>query len=353
VRRRRALLAGPSLALALARGAPPPAAGAQVPPLSEAPARTPGPDRTVVKTPMRDAVWLVDAGRRHWIADTAAFRGRGLRWEEVEIVSPAALRFLDVGPALHDGALLRDGASGDVYLVGDGRAQRVPDPLSFALYGLEWGRVRPAGGGELGATARGEPLPHAVTGKRLPGIPQTLAPPPSTRARAADDPRLAGALRLIEAYPPTAAWPAFLDRYGVTRRIAPVSGGLASYRANDRTLTVDPAFVASDQRAVATLLVHETLHALYDAGQRSGETGRACIDEEADAFAAQSAFWASQWGPDGRPDATTDLELELNRTLLAAEDDALVGRVISTFGYTLRCYIPEASGGPPPPGPGD
>lgn len=350
MRRRRALLAGPSLGLALAGSAAPPVVRAQAPPL---PGAGTGSERTVVKTPARDAVWLVDAGRRHWIADGAAFRSRGLRWEEVETVSPAALRFLEVGPALHDGALLRDGASGDVYLVGDGRAQRVPDPLSFALYGLEWGRVRPVEGGDLARSERGEPLPHAVTGKRLPEVPPAFAPPPASRARPADEPRLAGALRLIEAYPPTAAWPAFLDRYGVTRRIAPVSGGLASYRSNDRTLTVDPAFVAGDPRAVATLLVHETLHALYDAGMRSGATGRACIDEEADAFAAQSAFWASQWGPAGRPDATTDLEVELNRTLQAAADDALVGRVISTFGYTLRCYIPEAGAGPPFPGPQD
>ena len=351
MRRRRALLAGPSLGLALAGGVRPAVSGAQS--LPRAAPAVAAPERTVVKTPGRDAVWLIDAGRRHWVADADTFRRQGLRWEEVGTVAPAALRFLDVGAALHEGALLRDGASGDVYLVGDGRAQRVPDPLSFALYGLQWGRVRALAGGELSRLQPGESLPHAVTGRRLPDLPQRFAAPPAGRPRTADDPRLTEALRLIAAYPPTAAWPDFLDRYGVSRRVAPVAGGLASYRADDRTLTVDPAFAAGDARAVATLLVHETLHAIYDAAGRSGETGRACIDEEADAFAAQSAFWASQWGSGGRPGAVSDLEQELNRTLLAAEDDALVGRVISSFGYTLRCYVPAASSGPGLPGRGD
>jgi hypothetical protein len=152
----------------------------------------------------------------------------------------------------------------------------------------------------------------------------------------------------VRDYPPTASWPAFLDRFGVSLRVAPVSGGLASYRAADRTLSVDPAFAGVDPRAQGSLLVHETLHAIYDAARKTGVEGRACIDEEVAAFGAQSAFWAHHWGPEGRPDASSDLERDLNRALSAAADDALTGRVIGIFGYTLRCYFPGAGSSPEP-----
>jgi hypothetical protein len=302
----------------------------------------------LVKTPAREQVWLVQEGRRHWIADGATFGARAFRWEDVQPVAPAALRLIPPGPALHDGALLRDAASGDVSLVADGRRRRIVDPLSFTLYGLDWGRVQSLPSTVLERTPPGVPAPHALTGQVFPDLPPEFALPPGQNPRPAPDSRLAAALRLVRDYPPTAAWPAFLERFGVTLRVAPVTGGLASYRAADRTLSVDPPFAEADPRALATLLVHETLHAIYDAAGRTGVSGRACIDEEVAAFGAQAAFWAHHWGPDGRADASSDLERDLNRTLTAAADDALTGRVIGTFGYTLRCYFPGAGGSPEP-----
>jgi hypothetical protein len=144
-------------------------------------------------------------------------------------------------------------------------------------------------------------------------------------------------------YPPTADWPAFLERYGVAVRVVQVPGALAAFRGSDRTLSVDSELAGADPRAVATLLVHETVHAILDATGRSGKRGRACIDEEALAFAAQAAFWAHQFGPSGHPEPTSALEAQLNRTLAAAEDDALTAMVISSFAYTLQCYVPGSS----------
>jgi hypothetical protein len=300
----------------------------------------------LVKAPAREQVWLMQEGRRHWVADGATFAARAFRWEDVQTVAPAALRLIPPGPALHDGALLRDAASGDVSLVADGRRRRIVDPLSFTLYGLDWGRVQSLPSAVLERTPPGSPEPHALTGQVFPDLPPVVAPPPTPRP--APDSRLTEALRLMRDYPPTASWPAFLDRFGVILRVAPVSGGLASYRAADRTLSVDPAFAGVDPRALASLLVHETLHAIYDAAHKTGVEGRACIDEEVAAFGAQSAFWAHHWGPEGRPDASSDLERDLNRALSAAADDALTGRVIGTFGYTLRCYFPGAGSSPEP-----
>ncbi|MGH2351886.1 MAG: hypothetical protein ACRDJN_09780, partial [Chloroflexota bacterium] len=193
-------------------------------------------------------------------------------------------------------------------------------------------------------------------GQLIPDAPAAAAAVPSSRGgrQALDmEARLRDALGLIGAYPPTAGWPAFLARYGVSIRVGTVAGGLASYRADDRTLTVDPRYVDADPRAVAALLVHETLHAIYDATGRTGNDGKACIDEEAQAFAVQSAFWAYHHGLDGSPAATAAtaeveaVEQELNRLLSAALDDALVGTVITTWAYTLRCYFPDLGTGAP------
>ena len=190
-----------------------------------------------------------------------AFAARAFRWEDVQTVAPAALRLIPPGPALHDGALLRDAASGDVSSSPTDARRRIVDPLSFALYGLDWGRVQSLPPAVLERTPPGSPEPHAVTGQVLPDLPPAFAPPPSPpgpprpplppRSATAPphqlplpspDPRLTEALQLVRDYPPTAAWPAFLDRFGVALHVAPVSGGLASYRAADRTLSVDPAF---------------------------------------------------------------------------------------------------------------
>jgi hypothetical protein len=41
------------------------------------------------------------------------------------------------------------------------------------------------------------------------------------------------------------------------------------------------------------------------------------------------------------------VEVELNRTLRLALDDALFGRVLTTWAYTLQCYFPDLSASPP------
>jgi hypothetical protein len=324
----------------------PPAAGAQAVPADDSISGPAGAGEDaglrLVKTILRQEVWLLDGRQRRWIADLATFSARGYRWEQVEIIAPAILNAVPVGPADHTGALLRLVPGGEVYLVADGQARLVPDLLSFEAYGLDWNRVQPVQGPALAGTPRGPALPHAVTGAQLPAAPRDV-PAGSGRGQQVDE-RLRAPLALMAGYPPTADFPAFLTRYGVHLRVAPVEGGLASYRATDRTLTVDPRFAGADPRSVATLLVHETLHAIFDASGRSGKSGRACVDEEAQAFAAQAAFWASHHGRWGMPEATEPLEQELNRVLMAAQDDALAGTVITTWAYTLRCYFPDAGG---------
>jgi hypothetical protein len=304
----------------------------------------------LVKTPARDQVWLLAEGHRQWVADLATFRARGYRWSEVETVAPAVLHALPVRAADHLGPLLSDTASGDVYLVADGQARLVPDLVSFGAVGLDWRRVEPATPAALSRHTRGPPLPHAVAGRPFPELPATTPPgsrtPAAAAAAAGPDPRLRAALDLVAAYPPTAGWPAFLRERGVATRFGTVTGGHASYNAADRTLTVAEAVQDGGPRALAALLVHETVHAIYDARGSTGQSGQACIDEEAHAFAVQSAFWAHQHGLAGAPSPSSVVEQELNSALQWARDDALFGKMLTTWAYTLRCYFPSA--GPSP-----
>jgi hypothetical protein len=334
-------------ALALLAPGAPAAANDDPPPLASAGPR-------LLKTPGRDHVWLVAGGRRQWIADLATFRARGYRWPDVELAAPAVLYAFPLLPADHAGPLLRVPGTGEVYLVADGQTRLVPDLVSFEAYGLDWRKVETVDAATLARYARGAPLPHFVAGPDFPEAPKPVPPAAAAgpgpggqgaaaAAAAPVDGRLRAALNLIEAYPPTAAWPAFLRDYGVALRFGAVPGGQASYRATDRTLTVDDKLADLDPRGLATLLVHETVHAIYDARGSSGKSGRACIDEEAHAFAVQSAFWAHHHGLAGVPAPGSAVERELNQTLQWALDDALPGKVLTTWAYTLRCYFPEAT----------
>jgi hypothetical protein len=301
------------------------------------------PGGRLVKTPARDQVWLLAEGHRQWVADLATFQARGYRWSDVETVAPAVLYALPVGPADHLGPLLSDAASGNVYLVVDGQARLVPDLVSFGAVGLDWRRVQPATPAALARHPRGAPLPHAVAGRPVPELPATTQPGPgASAAPASADSRLRVAMELVAAYPPTAGWPAFLRERGVAIRFGAVTGGHASYNAMDRTLTVAAGLRESDPRALAALLVHEAVHAIYDARGSSGHSGQACIDEEAHAFAVQSAFWAHQHGLAGAPSPSSVVEQELNSALQWALDDALFGKMLTTWAYTLRCYFPSA-----------
>lgn len=323
-------------------------------------ARQYGDASLLVKTPARAQVWQVAGGRRRWIADLATFQARGYRWNDVGLMAPAVLRAIPPGPADHDGALLRDPARGDIYLVVDKQAHRVPDLVTFAAYGLTWDRVASAtvtpatitpatvtptttAAGStspaIGGIPIGDPLPHAVTGGTLIRPPTRLPPPASLAGTAA--PGLRAALELMETYPPTAGWPAFLERFGVTLRFDQAAAGIASYRAAGRTLLVRDEYATLRPATLATLLAHETVHAIRDAAGTSGKSGRNCIDEEVEAFGVQSAFWAHLNGLQGKPAPENTVERELNLILQASLDDALTGAVISTFAYTLQCYFPS------------
>lgn len=340
LRRLPALLLGAAVLLPV-----PPAARAEGPTAAAVP--------RLVRTPGGEEVWLVKDGRRTWIADLESFRARGYRWDDVETVAPTALAIMPVEGAVHQQPLLRDGATAAVYLVTGGLRRWVPDVTTFRAMGLRWERVETATSAALARHAAGPPL--ALAAARRPPSAVTLPPLPaprpplggqSGRSAAAPrrvDPRLERALQLLDQYELTRAWPAWLERATVSLVVGEVSGGLAGYNARTNTITLHSKQAAASPQALAAILAHESVHALYyhrlgDARQRPG---RLCIEEEADSFAWQAAVWAHIFGLGGKPEPADDVEREHNLVLQRAQDGALDGTVITNWTYMMRCYFPD------------
>ncbi len=299
----------------------------------------------LLKTLSRDEVWLVIDGRRHWITDLATFRARGYRWDDVELVAPYILYSLPAGPALSDRQLVRDVATGRIYLVTGTERRHVPDLVSFTWYGLDWSRVGAATPTELARWREGPALPLAVTGWPPPDVtapPLSARPPPRARVREVD-PALLPALALLRAYPPMQDWPDFLERAGVPLVFERLEGRgiLGAYNPETNRLALSSDLRAESPQVLAAILAHETVHAIHHHRTGARTTGRACIREEELAFGWQAALWAHLYGPAGKPEPLTELEREQNRILRLALDDSLDAAFITHFTYKLRCYFPD------------
>ena len=88
-------------------------------------------------------VYLVGAGRRHWVPDptTAAILDIGPQtWTDVR---PEQLTPIPEGPAvpaLREGSLIRE-PSGAIYVIRNGRREWIPSPAAFAAGGYQWNAV--------------------------------------------------------------------------------------------------------------------------------------------------------------------------------------------------------------------
>ena len=88
-------------------------------------------------------VYLVGAGRRHWVPDptTAAILAIGpATWTDVR---PEQLTPIPEGqqiPALREGSLVRE-PSGAIYVIRNARREWIPSPAAFAAGGYQWNAV--------------------------------------------------------------------------------------------------------------------------------------------------------------------------------------------------------------------
>ena len=88
-------------------------------------------------------VYLVGAGRRHWVPDptTAAILGVDPgTWTDVRPEQLAPIPEGSPIPALREGSLIRD-PSGPIYVIRNGRREWIPSPAAFAAGGYQWGAV--------------------------------------------------------------------------------------------------------------------------------------------------------------------------------------------------------------------
>lgn len=88
-------------------------------------------------------VYLVTAGRRHWVPDptTAAILGVDPgTWTDVRPEQLVPILEGPAIPALREGSLIRE-PSGAIYVIRNGRREWIPSPATFAAGGYQWGAV--------------------------------------------------------------------------------------------------------------------------------------------------------------------------------------------------------------------
>jgi hypothetical protein len=114
-------------------------------------------------------------------------------------------------------------------------------------------------------------------------------------------------------------------------------GAWAAFIPSARTITLDPVLETEEAHATATVLAHEAQHTVDQVLNGGARTTVACYSYEISAFRLQAAMWQNFYGPAGKPDPSTDLELELNDILVAARTDA--GRLITGIhkSYADQC----------------
>lgn len=103
-------------------------------------------DNDLVRNPASGAVYLIEGGAKFWIRDPAAFAAAGYSWASVRDLSP---RVLDAVPDTpRDGSLLAQRGDNSVFLIQGGAKFWVPSPYEFDALGLNWNAVQivPSGG---------------------------------------------------------------------------------------------------------------------------------------------------------------------------------------------------------------
>lgn len=128
------------------------------------------------------------------------------------------------------------------------------------------------------------------------------------------DPRVEAALDLLQTSPAAAPLRDVLDSNHVDVRFVPMPPGVyARYSVSRHVIEIDDRWTDIDDITLAAVIAHEATHA-QDAvsGYLASGGGSACIDSEVRAFRTSALFWIAQYGPSGKPDASNELDRQLN-----------------------------------------
>ena len=128
------------------------------------------------------------------------------------------------------------------------------------------------------------------------------------------DGRVNSALALLDSSPATSQLRAVLDTNHVTVHFMPMAPGVyARYSVARHVIEIDDRWMDTDEATLAAVVSHEATHA-QDAvsGYLSSGGASACIDSEVRAFRTSALFWLDLYGRQGKVDATTELDRQLN-----------------------------------------
>ena len=128
------------------------------------------------------------------------------------------------------------------------------------------------------------------------------------------DPRVEDALGLLAASPATNQLVSVLDTNHIDIRFVPMAPGVyARYSVGRHVIEIDDRWIDADDVTLAAVIAHEATHA-QDAvsGYLTGGGAAACIESEVRAFRTSALFWVSEYGVRGKPDASSELDRQLN-----------------------------------------
>jgi hypothetical protein len=99
---------------------------------------------SLLKTADDSKVYLIDSGMRRWVSSAEIFNARGLKWENIEIVSGVDLSVYPEGKLVGwpDGILIKSNISPAVYVVSLGKKRLISSAEIFSGLGYKWQNLK-------------------------------------------------------------------------------------------------------------------------------------------------------------------------------------------------------------------
>ncbi len=286
---------------------------------------------------------LVQAGRRRWIADTTSLRRLNPDFGRLKQVTFEELDAIPAGKPYRQLPLLRDHASGRVYLVTwetDSPAPRkhwINDLQSFSKLGFEWGDIDQNAGVLPSQVADAPSLSYRPPSKEETtwehdGV--SLKIVPAWRHQVEDE-RLYLALALANTYnnewreqvaPKLTAQGAWIEWTDLPAYV----GG--KYDVDLNRISMSRALQKESDGVIASILSHETFHVVSTHG-----TAEACYTEEISAFGLGARTWETlpaRWRP------LTEWGKSLDALVEAWKSGALSNLVRGDLAYQQQCGGP-------------
>lgn len=125
------------------------------------------PDGSLVRVEGAEKVYVIESGKKRWIADAATFVARGYDWSRIIAITPAESALYAEGETVSSGGvvtadLLLRGSGPEVYLVSGTQRHWIQDAATFVSLGYTWDRIRIVSDAELQRYAEGEVLSRAL-----------------------------------------------------------------------------------------------------------------------------------------------------------------------------------------------